>query len=98
MEFQVAKEMEKLGFQKEAEFCSAMSGYIKACDDRGYSPEERMRMMQPLYRFFLDRVMVPMFPTYGMVTPSKLNFNLAEDVLLSVQARLYLYFLTPNTG
>ena len=45
---QVAKEMENLGFTPEADFCSAMSHYIKACDDRGYDPDDRIEMMMPL--------------------------------------------------
>ena len=75
-----------------------MSGYIKACDDRGYSPEARIKMMMPIFKFTLDRVTIPRFPVYGMTTSCGLNFHLAEEILSSVQARLYLYFLTPDTG
>ena len=90
--------MDKLGFDEEATFCRAMSDYIKACDDRGYCPEDRIKMMMPLFRFVMERVMIPNFPVYGLNTLCGLNFHLAEEILSSVQARLQLYFLTPDTG
>ena len=90
--------MIKLGYDNEADFCFAMSNYIKACDDRGYDPETRMEMMMPLNRFFKDRTMTPRFPPHGAGTISGLNFKLAEEVLCSIQARLCLYLMTPATG
>ena len=96
--FQVAQEMQNLGFSAEAEFCWSMSQYVKACDDRGLDPEARIYMMMPLFRFILDRVMVPCFPLHGTNTVSGLNYHLAEEILTSVQARLYLYIMTPDTG
>ena len=95
---QVAKEMENLGFAPEADFCSAMSHYIKACDDRGYDPDDRIEMMMPLFRFVMDRVTIPHFPLYGKETTSGLNYNLAEEILCSIQARLCLYLMTPLKG
>ena len=95
---QVAKEMENLGFTLEADFCSAMSHYIKACDDRGNDPDNRIEMMLPLFWFVMDRVMIPHFPLYGKETKSGLNYNLSEEILCSIQARLCLYLMTPLTG
>ena len=95
---QVAKEMERLGFHSEASFCYAMSCYMKACDDRGSTPDDRMGMMLPLFNFIRELVMVPRFPLYGAQTVSGLNFHLAEEILCSIQARLCLYLMTPRTG
>ena len=90
--------MENLGFTPEADFCSAMSHYIKACDDRGNDPDNRIEMMLPLFWFVMDRVMIPHFPLYGKETKSGLNYNLLEEILCSIQARLCLYLMTPLTG
>ena len=90
--------MEILGFSSEANFCSAMNLYIRGCDDRGYKPDSRIAMMLPLFHFVRDRVMIPHFPLYGTNTLSGLNYHLAEEILCSVQARLYLYIMTPETG
>lgn len=95
---QVAKEMYKLGYCTEGDFCRAMSDYIKGCDDRGIAPEKRMELLMPLYNFVRERVMIPRFPLYGTNSNCGINLNLAEEILSSVQGRLYLYLLTPKTG
>ena len=77
--------MERLGFHSEASFCYDMSCYMKACDDRGSTPDDRMGMMLPLFNFIRELVMVPRFPLYGAQTVLGLNFHLAEDILCSIQ-------------
>lgn len=90
--------MDMLGFGAEAHFVRAMAEYIIACDDRGVQPDQRVNLMLPLYKFIRERVMIPCFPTYGKTTKCGLNFQLAEDILCSIQGRLCLYLILPDIG
>ena len=55
-------------------------------------------MMLPLYHHFRRTILVPRFPSYGSKIASGMNFNLVEEILTGIQARLCLYLMTPDTG
>ena len=56
-----------------------------------------MAKMLLIYRYLLPKV-PPTFPPPTTHTSCGFNYNLAEDILCGVQARMCLYLMTPETG
>lgn len=68
-----------------------------ACDSRGLTADERMDRMMALYHILIEKA-PPVFPPPGLKTSEGFNFNLIEDILCGIQARLCLYLICQFTG
>ena len=56
-------------------------------------------MLVPLYKYLQDEASTtPFFPPPGAKMETGFNRDLLEDLMIEMQARLYLYRLTPETG
>lgn len=56
-----------------------------------------MDMMMALYNLLEAKVPIT-FPPPKADTPDGTNFNLVEDILCDIQARLFLYLMCRETG
>ena len=86
----------------------------KSNDTPTKSAEKRIEMMMGLYNYFRGMLTIPRFPLYGGKITCRakdcgkdtslckrfcgMNFNLVEEILAGVQARVCLYLMTPSTG
>ena len=59
--------------------------------------DERMDRMMALYHILIEKA-PPVFPPPGLKTSEGFNFNLIEDILCGIQARLCLYLICQFTG
>ena len=63
------------------------------------SANERIRMMVPLCKYLdIEMSTTPLFPPPASKITSGFNRDLLEDIMTEIQARLFLYELTPETG
>lgn len=61
------------------------------------SAEKRMDLMMPLFHLMMAKA-PPTFPPPKGKTEDGLNFNLLEDIVVGIQARLFLYLACTETG
>ena len=59
--------------------------------------DERIVKMKNLYNYLLAKAPVT-FPPPTTTVACGFNYNLLEDIVCGIQARMCLYLMTPDTG
>lgn len=98
---EVAELLRLHGYKHEAKFCQAAHDYLRAVDDRQILADTRIELMMTLCELLRFEFVIPQFlgkPPFGEKTYSGLSIDVVEELLAGMQARLCLYYMTPETG